>query len=330
MLKQYQKGGQANINSKLDGNKLSVPSGNKSRKSSGNKNFLGKKRPRSEGSTSPSGDRHGSKDKNSANSKQGKKPGKNSGAIGTSKSLTGNKPVSLESNLGKSPKSNTIIPRVPNGVTYGAGGVAGTALTAGGIELVANKRFHRSIIDKIRYGITVQGVIDYFEKNTRFVTKKVDGQDVALLELDLKNNKKMFVHAYAVPYNNMPEKFSVEHKAFFKDGDENVQSSNLKAGTCFLTQYKYDSLAGYGELKDAFDQPLSFVVDYTNALCQLTYSNTEDDLKGSVFEGLDFNEEYGYLQAAIKPHIEKLVSKLKIDYPDLKVVKFKVVEQPVN
>ncbi len=313
--------GQANINSKLDGNKLSVPSGNKSRKSSGNKNFLGKKRPRSEGSTSPSGDRHGSKDKNSANGKQDKKPSKNSGAIGASKSLTGNKPVSLKSNLGKSPKSNTIIPNVPNGVTYGVGVpvLVGGAVTAG--VAILSKVFKRSIFDKIKYGITVQGAIDYFKNNTQFVTEKVDGQEIALLELDLKNGKKMFVRTYI--YGTSVYYDWIDWILITEELKSSPGKHDLGLGSYLVEWFEgFEPCANYNS-----DGEKSQIVDaYVYALVNL-FGNTSSE--NSEFEKVTFSwDQICYIKSEIRSHIEEHFNKLVGSNLDLKILRFgdKLVE----
>ncbi len=327
-VKIISKGGQANINSKLGDNKLDAPSRNKSRKSSGNKNFLGKKRPRSEGSTSPSGDRHGSKDKNSANGKQDKKPSKNSGAIGASKSLTGNKPVSLKSNLGKSPKSNTIIPNVPNGVTYGAGGVAGTTLTAGGIELVANMGLHRSIIDKIRNGITIQGVIDHIEKNLTFTTQEVEvnnqKKNVGLLVLDLKNGYKMYVNAY-ITLSKL-NRISFGSRAYFIPVESGLTSEPYK---CMLNGIvkPYDDLVCECENDISAKENIqsdnwSYAFECAWKLAYKLFDESEnkkDELKNSVFYGVVFSEkQLGYLKKEIEKNI-----KILINAKDASVLRFK-------
>lgn len=223
----------------------------------------------------------------------------------------------------------TIIPNVPNGVTYGVGiPVTGLGAVAIGAT-VSSKVFKRSIIDKIKYGITVQGVVDYFKKNTRFVNKQIDNKTIALLELDLGNNKKMFVHAYAEP--SIVSGMTDDYKLIFADSIESLQVGDLKLPKDISqSSLQYDGTASYGECKNHFSNSLSFVDDYALGLCDLMRYD-QSDLENSVFKGIDFSDdEVNYIKEAIEPHIKKLVSDLKNGNPDLQVVKFKKSEQPSN
>ncbi len=201
----------------------------------------------------------------------------------------------------------TLIPHVPDSLTYTFGTTVGVGVSTGSAELIADKIFHRSVIDKIRYGITARGLVDYFKTpgNLEFVTKKVGDDNICLLQVKLSEGKCAYINAYST---NQGRTWS--RKIIWKAELQQVDVKNLEGGHGGLST----GLVANGVVNYDAACVLSIggmpavVYRYAYGLTDLLYGINSDGVKGTMFEGLKFSDkDIGYIESEMAPYIDILL-----------------------
>lgn len=212
----------------------------------------------------------------------------------------------------------TLIPHVPDSLTYTLGTTVGVGVSAGSAELIADKIFHRSVIDKIRYGITARGLVDYFKTpgNLQFVTRKINDASNCLLQVKLSENKYMYLNVYFVN-----DRFF--HVPLYKEKLSDVTIQDLTEGYKFYQGVSsfdcvLESLGSESSVKS------SIVMECVQGLYELCGGSYKNEVKGTMFEGLKFSKkDLEYIESEMQPYVEKLSNSV---CEGMQISKFKVKE----
>lgn len=294
------------------------PEGNQKMKSGGDKKFLGKKRARNrdDGLASSKGRAPGREKFAKENGELDKKLGPKSVPKDFNKNRA---PVSSNQ---VSPVKKTLIPHVPDPATCAVGAIVGTGILGTVAETIANEGFHRSGIDKLRFGTTVQGVIDYLTTpgNLQIVAKKVNSSGVCLLQVKLTDNRYMYVSTYV--------QGSILYKSLFRQDIDGILVGDLypfEGRLEKLVDCNDKEISDFSQNNSDGEAVIEMLISGLLDLCRGYYD--VGTTRGSIFEGVEFSKRgCEYIKSVIKPYIKKLFN--DASDKDLKILKFKYILPP--